>query len=389
MINQRFDRFARLTVDVDHRRLPLFRSLGIVGFQMALLVHVLTLLRIGLPLTFVVVAGVTTAASFFGWGFVRRALTGSESYAQLEHIWVALLTLAAVAWLIELPVATVLDSCSVPLAVFLAFGRLGCLSAGCCHGTPSGLGIVYPTDTHGEVVRPRFLDRRLFPVQFVESVALVCIAAVGFVVVREPAGTAVTWFLVSYGALRFGTESLRGDLRPRLGSISIARWMSVVQVGAALVGYELWVLEAERSRLRLAAAIGAAVAMVAGVALTRSRAANPLVDDDHLDEAWERIRVLVERGGEQPSVDRTGRGMVLVVSADGVGSHVSISHPDHDVAPVAVALGEGDFVERNGVVHLRIDDHRPAFEETPAPEPHDGPITDVRSYFDRPSRQLG
>lgn len=358
-LNEWFDRLPRVTVDVGWRRLPLFRSIGVLGFQIAVAVNALMLVRVGLSMTLVVGTAASTAASFFAWGLLRRAMTGVESYVLLEHVWVASAALAGLAWMLELPWLRLLDACSVALAVFLAFGRVGCLRAGCCHGTPAPIGIRYPPATHGEVVRPRHLDRRLFPVQLVESVGLVAIALIGVGVAGCPPGTAFAWFLVSYGLLRFGTEALRGDARPHLGPISSARWMSAVQVAAALVGYEVWVAADPLTNPARIILIGAAgVAASAGVWLAVARAANPLTNDAHLDEAWEVMQYLVQRLSTPrngPVVATTGRGLILVATAEPSRFHVSLSHPDHDVVPVAVALAPNGFVERNGVCHLYLE----------------------------------
>ncbi|MGH3774204.1 MAG: hypothetical protein ACRDRR_00475 [Pseudonocardiaceae bacterium] len=62
----------------------------------------------------------TAGASFFVFGLLRRALTGRENLVLLEHVWVALGSVAFYLWAAGGPVLPGLDVLAVALCV------LGC-----------------------------------------------------------------------------------------------------------------------------------------------------------------------------------------------------------------------------------------------------------------------
>ena len=71
------------------RRVPLFRSAGIAGYHVALLVALLAGFQAGVhPIAVLGLSG-AAAVSFFLWAMLRRAVTGRESLVLLEHVWVA------------------------------------------------------------------------------------------------------------------------------------------------------------------------------------------------------------------------------------------------------------------------------------------------------------
>jgi phosphatidylglycerol:prolipoprotein diacylglycerol transferase len=133
-----------------------------------------------------------------------------------------------------------LDIMSLPLALGLAFGRLGCLLAGCCYGAPTHLpwGITYPHGhpTHGLVVHP---------VPVYESLGALLLALLITLLERSPfqtigakEGRSAAVFLMGYALLRFGLEMLRGDrLELATSGLSASQGFSVV---AMLGGLALW-----------------------------------------------------------------------------------------------------------------------------------------------------
>lgn len=119
-----------------------------------------------------------------------------------------------------------------------AFGRMGCAFVGCCYGIPySGWGAVTYTDSP---VAPEGIS--LFPVQAVEAVLELAIAAVLCVAVLRAvrAGKkprSIELYLVLYAVVRFVLEFLRYDDAERgiLMGLSTSQWISVgVCVGAAV-----------------------------------------------------------------------------------------------------------------------------------------------------------
>src|SRR5262245_35393870 len=191
-VNALLDTMPRRTVPIGPRELPAFRSIGIAGYHVALLAALLAGLRAGVPLLDVLGLSATAAVSFFAWALVRRAIVGRETLVLLEHTWAALVAVALYFLAVGGPVAPGLDVLAVGLCPFLAAGRIGCLTAGCCHGQPCGVGIVYPP---GRVRTRRLAGVRLFPAPAVEAGALLAIGAIGLVLAGGPPGTATVWVL--------------------------------------------------------------------------------------------------------------------------------------------------------------------------------------------------
>ena len=102
--------------------------------------------------------------------------------------------------------------CAVPsIIVAHAFGRLGCLTAGCCHGkvTNAWLGIMMYGDMG---------YRRYVPVQLFEAIFLFALFALLFIRARDGKRFSLSIYAISYGVWRFVIEYARADYR---GSIPI------------------------------------------------------------------------------------------------------------------------------------------------------------------------
>ncbi|MGH3774205.1 MAG: hypothetical protein ACRDRR_00480 [Pseudonocardiaceae bacterium] len=124
-------------------------------------------------------------------------------------------------------------------------------------------------------------------------VGLLGVGAVGFVLAGNRPGTATVWALAAYATIRFGIEALRGDRRPSVVGVSVARAMAVVQLLAAVLASEVWLVPGGPERRHLTAAVALAVVLVAGFLLDRRRH-DPLAAWAHLDEMWSTIRTLAE-----------------------------------------------------------------------------------------------
>ena len=168
-LNDWLDSLPRPSLFRACRPRPAFGSLGVTGYHAALVVTVgCGLFQGGSLLVLLALSGVC-AASFYGWALLRRRIAGRESYVAFEHVWVALLASAGAASLFGAPVLASLDAVSLGLATFLAFGRIGCLSAGCCHGLPSSVGVVYGHEHARQGFSRHLVGVRLFPVQILET----------------------------------------------------------------------------------------------------------------------------------------------------------------------------------------------------------------------------
>jgi hypothetical protein len=349
--NQVLDRLPRATLHLGAREVPAFRSLGVVGFHLAVLTALLTGVRAGVPALDAAALSAVAGASFFGWGLLRRAVTGRESLVLLEHVWVALGAVALLRWAAGAPVLPGLDVLAVGLCPFLACGRLGCLTAGCCHGQPAALGLVYPAAAG---LPDRLAGVRLFPAPLVEAVALAGIGVAGFVLAGGPAGTATGWVLAAYATVRFGAEALRGDRRPAVRGVPVARLMCAVQLAAALALGEL--VTPGRDLRRSAVETGVlALAAVAGAVLA-GRRRDPPAAPGHLDELWARIRALgrIAPDAGRPAIAETSAGVRLAASWGEYGLHVSLSHPDRTVAGLPYALGLTPLARAGTAVHVVV-----------------------------------
>lgn len=129
----------------------------------------------------------------------------------------------------SLPVFKTLDLLSPSLALGHAIGRLGCFSAGCCHGKPTDLpwGVVF-NDPHTLAIRGIYLH----PTQLYESFAeFMIFIFLMFLRKRKSFDGRVFWtYVLLYSVARFIIEIFRGD-RARgfiYSDFSVAQGISAV-----------------------------------------------------------------------------------------------------------------------------------------------------------------
>ncbi len=121
-----------------------------------------------------------------------------------------------------------------------AFGRVGCLMAGCCHGT--FLGTEY-------VVGGVWMDGvkngwgYYIPAQLYEALFLFALFAVLSVLYFKRVNINIPIYLVGYAIWRFIIEFFRGDDRGGSGgALSPSQWQSFIFIGIAIlvVAFYLW-----------------------------------------------------------------------------------------------------------------------------------------------------
>jgi Prolipoprotein diacylglyceryl transferase len=352
-LNAWFDRIPRIWFDVGVRRVPAFRSIGIIGFHVALGVAIAASLWSGVPLASALGLSAVAALSFFGWGMLRRALTGRESLVLLEYVWAAYGAVAVFAWASSTAMSSTLDVFSVSVPWFLAFGRLGCTTVGCCHGSPATVGLRYGP---AHPLPARLVGRRLFPVQLIEALALCVIGTVGMALITRTSGTATVWFLAMYSVIRFGCERLRGDRRPSVKGIPVAQTMCLAQLGASIAASEVWLVAGSPGRETVVALGVLGATVTAGGLLLVSRGRNPLVAQAHLDEVWEKIWTAPCASTSPPTTVATTAAMTMAVTRCRGGRHVSLSHPFHEVLGVALAMGGEGATSARGITHFILRD---------------------------------
>jgi phosphatidylglycerol:prolipoprotein diacylglycerol transferase len=156
------------------------------------------------------------------------------------------------------PFTPIVDLVATSVPLGHAFGRVGCLMHGCCHGslTQSPLGISYPPNSMawvGQVDAGRITEQTLHsapvhPVQLYEAALNLGIYALLVVAYRRPHrdGRITALYLLTYPVVRFTLEFLRGDARlrplepnaiPLLSAFSMAQWTSIALFA---IGCFLW-----------------------------------------------------------------------------------------------------------------------------------------------------
>src|SRR5262249_33355556 len=140
-----------------------------------------------------------------------KVLLGREALIYYHHEIAVLAVTALAAWALGAPVAAHLDAQALGLGAFLAFGRLGCLCAGCCHGRPARRGgVVYGAAPEaGGVAAPR-RGVPLVPVQAIEAAAVCALVVVAALASARP-GAAFALYVSGYAVIRFALETQRGD----------------------------------------------------------------------------------------------------------------------------------------------------------------------------------
>ena len=147
-------------------------------------------------------------------------------------------------WKHKLSVWKVIDVETPGLVVAHAFGRLGCLAAGCCYGRPTNAnwGIKLDSDLVDYPLRNIFLH----PTQIYESVSLFILFFGMLIVFRRKKfdGQVALVYLMTYPIIRSVIETFRGDLIRGFvvdGLISTSQFISILWflVAGAVLVYRL------------------------------------------------------------------------------------------------------------------------------------------------------
>ncbi len=132
----------------------------------------------------------------------------------------------------SLPLWKTMDVLVPGLALAHAFGRLGCLAAGCCYGKPTESGWGLKLDS--PLVEESMRGIPLHPVQLYESAALLVLFAGLLLVYRSRRfdGQVVLTYFMAYPLIRSITEVFRGD---SVRGFVIDGYLSTSQFISALV----------------------------------------------------------------------------------------------------------------------------------------------------------
>ncbi len=108
-----------------------------------------------------------------------------------------------------LPVFVNIAAACVPLAH--GFGRIGCLTAGCCHGglTDSWIGM----EQYVEISPGKYGWAKVVPIQLFEAIFLFVLAAAIVLLFLKKKNCGLSVYLIGYGVWRFIVEFFRTDDR--------------------------------------------------------------------------------------------------------------------------------------------------------------------------------
>ncbi len=115
-----------------------------------------------------------------------------------------------------------------------AFGRIGCLFAGCCHGEPTNAwyGITMNTAEYGRT--------KVVPVQLFEAIFLFALFAICFILtMKKDFKHNLSIYLSGYGLFRFLIEFMRDDARGKFFGMPPSQFWGLVMVFAGVGVYFL------------------------------------------------------------------------------------------------------------------------------------------------------
>jgi hypothetical protein len=229
-INVALDRAARVELTLAGRRLPTFRVCALAGFALSVVIGSTLTVASGLSLAVTGILAFVCAVTFVVHTLARKVVTGEERLVYYHQEIACLTTSALALWWLGEPVLAYLDIVVVGIGVCLAAGRLGCFAVGCCHGRPYAFGVRYGHEQVGQGLAAKWAGVRLFPVQLVEATAAAGIVTAGAAAVLAGArsGSALAFYVVAYGTVRFALEFARGDAgRGTLAGMTQPQWLSL------------------------------------------------------------------------------------------------------------------------------------------------------------------
>jgi len=230
MGNHILNRLARCKIVLGGHRLPAFQVCGCTGVAAAIVLSMTLAAKGGLSLWVMSAIIATAMATFLTIVMATKIISGEEQIIYYHHEIGVMLMAALVAKVLHGPVLFYLDITILGIGAFLACGRIGCLMVGCCHGRPFRWGIRYRSEHAQEGFAPYLVGLTLFPIQALESLWVLLVVVVGVILMwkGQPAGSALAWYTIAYGAARFILEFIRGDIdRPYTWGFSQGQWLSL------------------------------------------------------------------------------------------------------------------------------------------------------------------
>lgn len=220
-----------LYIKLLNYRIRSFHFFGVSGYIIGTILGVVLAVQLSLQPSIVLLLAGVGAATFFALAFLAKQIAGEETIVYYHHEISIMVLCTLTLYLLKLPVLPYLDIALLGIGTFLACGRIGCYSVGCCHGRPHKHGVSYGQAHVEEGFTWFYKDIPLLPVQLIESayVFLTVITGIVLLLNHVAPGTVLIVYTVVYGLMRFAMEFFRGDPdRPQWQGLSEAQWTTLI-----------------------------------------------------------------------------------------------------------------------------------------------------------------
>jgi hypothetical protein len=266
-----------------------YTVLGFIGYGVASFAAALMMWACQLPLADRLIATITPPVAFLAVVKITRWVVGYERIVFYQTALAGVIAVALLSTAVGAHTARLVDIATMGVGIFLVFGRIGCFAVACCHGRPSRFGVVYGPEHARLGFWSRWVGRRLWPVQLVESVVSGALVTIGLVVGWDQPGMPALTYIVGYGLARFALELRRGDAaRPHALGTSEAQWTSTVTLMACAIWQPNAVTIASAATLVLAIAL-----------LAKGSKRRALTQAPHLHEIDRACRALLAARSEE------------------------------------------------------------------------------------------
>lgn len=238
-VNGLFDGFVRPEFSFAGRSWLFFQVCGGAGVAFAIVLMLTLAVFSGLSVTLMGALIVADLIACLALTMITKIILGEERLTYCHHEISLILVTVLIVWLVGQPILSYLDVSILGLGIGLACGRVGCLMAGCCHGTPARCGVRYGSAHVAAGFSPYYSGARFVPIQIVEAMWVAAIVFAGsWMVLRGfPAGMALSLYICAYGAGRFFFEFVRADTdRAYFKGFSESQWISLLLMVLVVTG---------------------------------------------------------------------------------------------------------------------------------------------------------
>ena len=321
-INGFFDRLVRPEFSFAGRSWLFFQVCGSTGVVCAIVLMLTLAAFSGLSVALMGVLIVADLVACLALTMITKVILGEERLTYCHHEISLIVVTAIIAWLVGQPVLNYLDVSILGLGIGLACGRVGCLMAGCCHGTPARCGVRYGSAHVAAGFSPYYSGARFFPIQIVEAIWVAAIVFVGtWMILRGyPAGMALSLYICAYGAGRFFFEFVRADTdRAYFRGFSESQWISLLLMVLVAMGEFAGVLPFQWWHVVVTALVSLVMLMVA---IRRHGSDYRLLLPRHMEELAHALEATSSHAGGNGSGSRV-RSAGVAIDCTSLGVQIS------------------------------------------------------------------